>query len=293
MLVGTPPVDAQDQDPNPEPPVAATAGSTGVEVDLLGRALVHWREGDRVAALEMAEIAVSSKPRDPKAWMLRGQMLAAQGERAAAITNFSRVIRLKPEDAQPYQQRGTEYFREGKLEESLADFDRANELAPERAPQNWQRGIALYYANRFSDGRAQFELHQTVNSHDVENAVWHFLCTARESGLDEARKHLIPIRGDSRVPMQQIHELFSGKSDAEAVMKAAAMGEGERLRRQKFYAHLYLALYQEAIGNEAEALKEIRAAVELAGTSDYMEAVAKVHLQQRSVAPSQSTADRP
>ncbi len=182
-------------------------------------------------------------------------MLAAQAQESPAFFN----------------QRGEEHFRSGKIAESIADFDKAIALAPRIAPQHWQRGISLYYANRFADGRKQFELHQTVNPSDVENAVWHFLCVARAEGVDKARAALIPIPEDTRVPMMQIHALFGGKGAVDDVLKPA------RGREALFYAHLYLGLYYEALGNVALAKKHIKLAAHDYSVDHYMGDVARVH----------------
>ena len=77
------------------------------------------------------------------------------------------------------QLRGEEHFRRARIAESIADFDRQIKLQPDFAPGHWQRGIAYYYAKEYEKGAQQFELHQTVNPQDVENAVWHFLCVVR------------------------------------------------------------------------------------------------------------------
>ena len=73
-------------------------------------------------------------------------------------------------------QQGQQLFFEAKIAESIAAFDKLIELQPEVKPHLWQRGLALYYADKFKEGREQFETHQTVNTADVENAAWHFLC---------------------------------------------------------------------------------------------------------------------
>ena len=110
-------------------------------------------------------------------------------------------------------ERGMEHFFAGRIQESLLDWDREIELMPRRDPYHWQRGLAYYYAEMYEEGVAQFVRHQTVNGHDVENAVWHFLCVVRAKGgtVAKARKNLIPIEGDSRVPMKEVHDLFSAK----------------------------------------------------------------------------------
>src|SRR5204863_2991600 len=117
-----------------------------------------------------------------------------------------------------------------------------------RAAQHWQRGISCYYAGRYDDGRKQFELHQTVNPNDVENAAWHFLSVARSAGLAKARASLLPVSGDSRVPMTQIYALFAGKAKADDVLAAAQGGYASpaKLNRHLFYSHLYVGLYYEA-----------------------------------------------
>lgn len=166
-------------------------------------------------------------------------------------------------------------FERGRVEESAAGFDALVRLRPDVAPELWQRGIALYYAGRYADCRAQFESHRTVNPNDVENAAWHFLCVARAESVEKARAALLPVGPDARVPMRQVYELFRGTLTPEAVLKAA----GSQLSAQ-FYAHLYLGLYFEALGDNRRALDHISTAAgdRFAAPGGYMHTVAKVHL---------------
>ena len=177
------------------------------------------------------------------------------------------------------ERRGELHFKLGQFKESIADFDRVLSLAPPQAPHHWQRGIALYYAGRFEDGRKQFELHQTVNSNDVENAVWHYLCVARTQGVEKARAALIDIKGDGRVPMMEIYALYQGKLKPDDVIKAARAGDPApaKLRNQLFYAHLYLGLYFEAAGDEKQMREHILKAVDEFSEDHYMGDVGRVH----------------
>lgn len=175
-----------------------------------------------------------------------------------------------------YQRRGIEHFFEGRFEESIRDFDKVIELDPRMAPRHWQRGIALYYAGAYQKGVDQFELHQTVNSQDVENAVWHFICKARLDGVEAAREALIPIQHDSRVPMQQVWELFAGLGTVEDVL-AAANRNSPYKRQQLCYAHLYLGLYFEALKQPDLAKKHIQLAAKDYAMDNYMGLVAQVH----------------
>lgn len=176
---------------------------------------------------------------------------------------------------------GVSLFFEAKPKESVAAFDRLLELAPEVKPKLWQRGLALYYADDFARGREQFEVHQTVNTADVENAAWHFLCVARLESVEAARKSLIPIEGDSRVPMQQVHDLFAGTGTVEQVLAAAEQGEGEELRNHRCFAHLYLGLYFEALGEVAKAKDHILKAANDFSMDHYMGQCAVVHVRVR------------
>lgn len=178
-------------------------------------------------------------------------------------------------------QQGVDAFFVAKPKESVAAFDKLITLTPDAKPQLWQRGLSLYYAGDFKGGRDQFEAHQTVNGNDVENAAWHFLCIAKSEGVEAARKVFIPIEGDSRIPMRQVHELFAGKGSVEAVLKAAEEGEGGNLRNHRCYAHLYLGLYFEAIGEDAKAREHMLKAAKDFAMDHYMGRVAQVHVKLR------------
>ena len=165
-------------------------------------------------------------------------------------------------------------FLGGRIAESVTGFDTLAKMEPASAPQLWQRGIALYYAGRYRDCRLQFESHRTVNPNDVENAAWHFLCVARAESAERARAALLPVGPDARAPMRQVYEMYRGTLTPDAVMSAA----GARPEAQ-FYAHLYVGLYADALGNASQALEHIRAAAEdRYAMGGYMHTVAKIHL---------------
>lgn len=172
--------------------------------------------------------------------------------------------------------RAVAHFEAGRIAESAADFDRLVKADPAGMPYLWQRGIALYYAGRYADCRQQFERHRTVNPNDVENAAWHFLCVARAESPAAARKALLPVGPDARVPMRQVYEMFRGAMTSDEVLRAA----GTQPEAQ-FYAQLYLGLYFEAVGDGRRALEHIRAAAadRYASAGGYMHTVAQVHLK--------------
>jgi lipoprotein NlpI len=178
---------------------------------------------------------------------------------------------------------GAEYFFAGKIDASVDAFDEFAKRFPEHAPELWERGISLYYAGRFADARKQFELHRTVNPNDVENAAWHFICAAKETSVAEARKHVIDIDTDrdTRIPMKEIYALFKGDGKPEDVLAAARAGNppADDLKNNLCYAHLYLGLYCEALGDGKLAREHMeKAALEYA-QPHYMGLVAQVHFR--------------
>ena len=165
--------------------------------------------------------------------------------------------------------------------ESARVFDRLVAAVPRAEADLWHRGLALYYAERFKDGRTQFELHRTVNPNDVENAAWHFLCVAKLEGAEAARKAILPVGDDPRIPMKQVLALFAGTCDPEDVLAAAEKGDGHVRRNQLCYAHLYLGLYYEALGDAARAREHITEAAGPYRMDHYMGKVAVMHAKLR------------
>ncbi|HQW30031.1 MAG TPA: hypothetical protein PK529_12640 [Verrucomicrobiales bacterium] len=206
--------------------------------------------------------------------------------KTGGIGNDSKWIRVR---ATSLQRRGESRFFEGKIADSIADFDAFIAIYPDQDPHHWQRGLCYYYAGEYEKGKAQFERHQTVNTQDVENAVWHFLCAVRAPGgnLEAAGKALIPIEEDSRIPMKAVHDLFGGRGNVEAVLEAAKPDSdgviSESERNHLCYAHLYLGLYFEALGEAEKSAEHIRLAAFEYPMDHYMGKTAQVHAKLRGL----------
>jgi len=258
------------------PAAEPNSGGASDPVQLAAQA---FEAGRRNEAFRLLQQAIEAEPANPRGWFVRGRFHSLDRQPAKSIADFDQVLKLNPRAAAAFQYRGEEHFKLGQIEGALADFDQYLRLEPAARPQHWQRGIALYYAGRYDEGRRQFELHQTVNSSDVENAVWHFLCVSRTSDAAKAKASLIRIAGDGRVPMMQIYDLFAGTGSAEAVLDAAKAGNppSKELQQRLFFAHLYLGLYYEAMGDRDRARTHIFKAAEEYRQEHYMGEVAQVH----------------
>lgn len=249
---------------------------------LIADARDEYRDKNFAKAAELAEKAVAADPKDADAVMLLGFARLQLRQYEAAVKALTKAIGLNPKLAAVYDRRGDAYLKLGKWDEATADFDKYLSLTkdPKAAPNHWRRGIALYYAGKFKEGKEQFELHRTVNPEDVENSAWHYLCNARATSPEQARKALIPVKDDARVPMAQVLGLFAGKLKPQDVIAAAESAnlKGDALTSARFYAHLYVALYYESEMDGKKAREHLTTAVEKYKIGDYMWDVANAHL---------------
>jgi lipoprotein NlpI len=252
--------------------------ATSPAEELIQKAKEAFRNRKRDEAVQLANQAVELSPTNFNAVLFRAELYARIRKPREAIVDFNRALQLDPKAIGVHQERGGEHFKLGEVKEAIADFDKFLEAAPQQTAYHWQRGIAYYYADKFEEGRKQFELHQTVNANDVENAVWHYLCVAKSKDTNAARAALLPIKEDARVPMMEIYALYAGKGTPEAVLEAANKSN----RDAQFYAHLYLALFYAAQNNPEKERAHILKATEDFAMDHYMGDVARVHKMLRA-----------
>jgi lipoprotein NlpI len=223
--------------------------------------------------------AADDPPRDSAGYLKRGVTHLRAGNHTQARADLTEAIRLDPKNTDAWDQRGSVNFFLGRFKESVADFDKAVALRPADEAGHWRRGISLYYAGDYARGRKQFESYEKVDTNDVENAVWHFLCAARQDGVARARAGILKIGKDKRVPMNEVYELFKGTARPAAVLAAADATDPDapQGRSARFYAHLYLGIYFDLTGEPKKALEHLELAAEKYRTHPYMGEVARVH----------------
>jgi lipoprotein NlpI len=219
------------------------------------------------------------EPASAKEWLKKGREAYGKRKFDEAVTAFTKCLKRDADNSSALDERGNAFFMLGKFSESVADFDRYLKLEPGKANGHWRRGISLYYAGKYEQGKKQFEGYEKVDTNDVENAVWHFLCAARKDGVDKARKGLLKIGKDKRVPMMQVYDLFAGSIKPADVLTAAKAGDltDEQRKPMLFYAHLYLGLYQDVLGEKKKAAEHLALAAGKYKIDHYMGEVARVH----------------
>jgi lipoprotein NlpI len=276
------PLRADEPGVDDEPPLRSrrTVSREGSANDCLRRASHAMAEGDHVEARKLVDRAIELAPDLASAYEFRAALLSDADEHEAAIADYEKLTEIAPQDPRWIDRRGDAQLKAGNVETAIADFDAYLAKVPEATPHHWRRGIAYYWAGRYEDGRHQFEGYQSVDASDVENAVWRFLCMAREKGIETARKEILRVGSDPRVPMAEIYELFAGRAKEADVFAAVERGGApENARRYHlFYAHLYVALFDDLEGRVDAARKHLRKAVDDHKNEHYMYDVARVHL---------------
>lgn len=245
-------------------------------------------------AIALAGRAIEAAPRNAQVRLARARLHSQLRNHEAAVADCDACLKLDETLAEAWHLRACERFKLNRIEESLADFDRFVELRPAQERELWQRGIAYYYAGRYEEGARQFEQYQTFDDNDVENVVWRYICQARASSPDEARKQLYKVRADTRVPMMEIYAVFAGQGKPEDVLTAAEAGSvpPEERTIRRFYAHLYLGLYFEAQGDAQQARQHLFEAEQLK-ISHYMWDVCRVHCERLRAADTAKTENAP
>lgn len=178
-------------------------------------------------------------------------------------------------------------FGAGEMKASVEVYDEILKFHPDLKPKLWQRGLALYFAEDFAAGVDQFDTHQTDNPQDVENSVWQLLCKSRLTSVEEARKTMIKVDSDNRVPMKQVFNLFAGTGTPEEVIEASGYDPVKLVRSsEKYLAWLYVGLFHEMMGEQEAANAAMKTALKCkADTPGLMGYVADGHLRVRGAYP--------
>ena len=252
---------------------------------LLNHAREAYRAGRLDEAIEYADQAIGKAEVNSEAVALaqmrltRSAIYDAAGRWKDALEDYTYALKSFPQVAKIYNRRGALYFKMGRIDDSITDFDKAVELDPSLDLYHWQRGISYYYTGKLDECIGQFNRHRTVNPNDVENAFWHFLCKAQRDGVEEARKSLLPAGPDKRPPMMKIYAVLQKKAEVEDVFAIARKTTRSVAHEDTalFYAHLYMGLYLETLGNLKAAKFHINKAARDFRFEHYMSDVARVH----------------
>jgi lipoprotein NlpI len=249
--------------------------------DAIAKVRAALKKGDDAAALKAAEAAVKLAPANTSVWMLLGEAQSRLRMHDEAIKSYDKAYELDKKLVLALNQRGGEKFKKGDVKGSIEDFETFIKAYPKAYDDHWRYGISLYYAGKFEDGAKQFKAGEKAFGSDAENAFFHYICNARKEGFEKARKSILKIGNDGRVPMMKIYDMIQGKAKPDEVIETVekAKLQGEEKNEALFYAHLYVGLNYEAEGNARKCEEHLKVAVEKHKIGHYMWDVGNVHLQ--------------
>jgi tetratricopeptide (TPR) repeat protein len=121
----------------------ATAGKDDGEAHrLIQKGTAALRAGKMEEAPTLANQVVIVAPREPRAYLLRGSVHAAQRRHQEAIADFDVCLRFDPKLAEAWQRRGEEHFKCAEIETSLRDFDQFLQALPKSVGRNTAAAVA-------------------------------------------------------------------------------------------------------------------------------------------------------
>lgn len=135
--------------------------------------LTFQRNFDYESAERIWKTALSTRPRNERAWNALGNVYYQQGRLDEAMKHYECALSLSPDSAQVLCNLGAIFGRAGQLERAIAYFRKASERDPAYADAHLNWGFALFLQG------------------DIDGAVSHFQQGAKLApGLAEAHKML-------------------------------------------------------------------------------------------------------
>ena len=211
---------------------------------------------------------------------VRKQMLDRMEEQRKGI---DAELQKNPGSAEWLSRRGDLRLFLGDAKGAVEDFEKEIKLEPTHDAPHWRLGIAYYFAGDFSKSAAQFAKYHAYDNGDRENGVWQFLANARVKGVEAARKEMLEYTRFDREPFPDLYDMFAGKKTGAQVLSDAEKKGLKDDPLVMFFAHYYVGLNEQLLGNAASAAEHLEKAVRLSlqaqagGGPGYMGQIARLH----------------
>ena len=226
---------------------------------------------------------VRKGPPNSRAFLNRGNALAASGQSAAAIRDYDESIRLGPKYAKAHNARGNAYTAEGRYDEALGDYARAIELNPDFADAHNGRGSAYGNLGQVDTAIKEFSRAIELNP-EYEEAYYNRGCALNAKGQVDAAiedfGRAIRLRPDYADAFGRRGSAY----DSQGLVDAAIEDYSRAVRARPDFAEAY-----NDRGNAYQAKGQYQAAIR-----DYDKALALkpdlvAAVQNRAIAQSQLT----
>lgn len=153
--------------------------------------LLAGKSPDYDAALAMVQKAIDLYPKDPEAYILKGDVLFDRNPRdgSAPLENYKKAMELEPMNAKPVARKAFMYYRAKNFPGSIEEYTNAITLDPGFAPAYRGRAEAFFMARDFDKANADMQKYLQLNSGSisarVRNAQFLFLVKKYDESLSE------------------------------------------------------------------------------------------------------------
>ena len=211
----------------------------------------------------------------------RGMIAAFEKSR----TEADAALAKEPSSPGWLTRRGDARLFLGDAKGAVVDFEKEIAIDPSLDAPHWRLGIAYLFAGDFAKSAKQFGKYHAFDGRDRENGVWQFLANARVVGIEKARTTMLGYTRFDREPFPAVYEMLAGKrtgADVLAEMEKKGLGDDSPVM---FFAHYYVGLNEDLLGNKDAAREHLAKAVALAmkagtrGGPGYMGQVARLHYE--------------
>ena len=153
--------------------------------------LLAGNNPDYEAALALLQKAIDLYPKDPDAYIVKGDALFERNPRdgSAPLENYKKAMELDPLNAKPVARKAFMYYRANNFPSSIDEYTNAITLDPGFAPAYRGRAEAYFKARNFDKATADMEKYLDLNTGNtsarVRNAQFLFLVTKYDESLQE------------------------------------------------------------------------------------------------------------
>jgi lipoprotein NlpI len=223
------------------------------------RGLEHMAQRDHDRAIGDFNMAIELDPKLPGLYFNRALSWSEKGEHDRAIADYEAALHLQPRDPRAHLGRAVEWTMKGDYKRALQDYDEVIRLEPQGMSGYFGRARVRFYAGDFMPAASDFvRAHQLDPS--VYTAIWLFLARKR---ADIAGEKTLAAEagtsGEGNWPAP-IVGLYLGRTNPDAVQKAAADPNPTRQRDRRCEAHFYVGHWHLVRGARDQAARELREA---------------------------------
>lgn len=159
----------------------------------VAQGLLAGKTPEYTAALALLDKAIDLWPKDPDAYILKGDALFDRNPRdgTAPLANYKLAMNLEPLNAEPVARKAFMYYRAKNFPSSIEEYTNAIALDPNYAPAYRGRAEAYFKTRDFDKATADMNKYLQLNSGStsarVRNAQFLFLVKKYDQSLAEIK----------------------------------------------------------------------------------------------------------